>query len=491
MSTSPAGRRAGARRLLAHASAISMLLFLTALAGPVLGVQGGNPPGNNGTVKVHDGDTETEPIVHNQPHVCDFHLHFFFADAGQTGDWWIESWPPTGDGTTVLSSSTEGAYLTDSNGEDRKPDSGDTYALADGHYKLFWYGAANPGGQQNLKHKVFWVECEEPGPPPPSDADVTVEKSASDDSVDAGDSFTYTLVVTNLGDETATGVVVDDTTLDLPLGLSSPVASQGSCTISASNNLHCDLGDIVGGGTVTITFTATTSDEACPIARNHATVNASNDSNTENNTSNTVEVEVVCEEQPPSPPDDDDEDNDAALNIKKVDEDGRRLAGAVFTVEGFEGTFATGRNGKFCITGLPDDSEWLVTEIQAPPGYEIADPAWELVEVDNDGDCDSPDATFVNTRAEEESPPEEEESPSEAEAPSQAQAPSQPQSPSQPQAAASTPRESELAAQSGQLPNTATEAPVTVPTWPFAALVLVSLARLLWLRVARRSMPRD
>jgi prealbumin domain-containing protein len=87
---------------------------------------------------------------------------------------------------------------------------------------------------------------------------------------------------------------------------------------------------------------------------------------------------------------------DASLNIRKDDQDGHPLAGAVFTVEGQSGTFTTGVDGKFCIVGLPDDTQWLVTEIQAPPGYQIANAASQLVEVDNDGDCDSPDARFVN-----------------------------------------------------------------------------------------------
>ena len=92
-----------------------------------------------------------------------------------------------------------------------------------------------------------------------------------------------------------------------------------------------------------------------------------------------------------------DGESDASLNIRKDDQDGHPLAGGVFTVEGQSGTFTTGADGKFCIIGLPDDSHWLVTEIQAPPGYQIADPASQLVEVDNDGDCDSPDARFVNS----------------------------------------------------------------------------------------------
>jgi hypothetical protein len=105
--------------------------------------------------------------------------------------------------------------------------------------------------------------------------------------------------------------------------------------------------------------------------------------------------DATPDETPDATPDDD----DAALNIRKVDEQGNRLPGAVFTVEGMQGTFTTGANGHFCITGLPDDSVWLVTEIQAPAGYEIADPASQLVEVDDDGDCNSPDAVFVNPLA--------------------------------------------------------------------------------------------
>src|SRR5205809_275263 len=109
------------------------------------------PSGNNGTVKIHEGGLEPSPETRNQPHVCTFHLHFFFADAAQSGTWWIKSWPPTGNGTIVLS----GAYLTDADGEFRAPPAPGAYDLPDGHYKLFWEG----GSTTNVKHKVFWVDC--------------------------------------------------------------------------------------------------------------------------------------------------------------------------------------------------------------------------------------------------------------------------------------------------------------------------------------------
>jgi len=126
-------------------AALSLLVPASLAAGPT------GAPGNNGTVKVHDGGAEPSPEVRNQPHVCTFHLHFFFADAAQSGSWQIRSWSPTGDGSVVLA----GTYTTDANGEYRTPPAPDAYTLPNGHYKVFWEGR----NSQNIKHKVFWVDC--------------------------------------------------------------------------------------------------------------------------------------------------------------------------------------------------------------------------------------------------------------------------------------------------------------------------------------------
>jgi hypothetical protein len=96
----------------------------------------------------------------------------------------------------------------------------------------------------------------------------------------------------------------------------------------------------------------------------------------------------------------------ASLNIKAVDGNGKPLAGAVFTVDGMSGTFTTGADGKACITGLPLDGHWQVTQVQAPAGYAIANPASQLAEVDDDGDCNSADAIFVNLPGSSSSSPE-------------------------------------------------------------------------------------
>ncbi len=141
------------RRLAAILAVASLALSSAALLAPSLAFA--DAPGNNGTVKIHEAGTENEPIVANDPHVCTFHLHFFFGDDVQAGDWWIQSWPPTGDKTTVL----DGTYDA-TGGEDRQPAAPDVFALPDGHYKLFWEGATNPGGRTEIKHKVFWVACD-------------------------------------------------------------------------------------------------------------------------------------------------------------------------------------------------------------------------------------------------------------------------------------------------------------------------------------------
>ena len=109
--------------------------------------------GNNGTVKVHAGATDSERIVNEESHVCTFHLHFFFADANQQGDWEIDQASPTG----VAPSGVFGSYITGANGEYQTVE----YGLPIGHYALVWEGR----NDQNIKHKTFWVTCENaPGP---------------------------------------------------------------------------------------------------------------------------------------------------------------------------------------------------------------------------------------------------------------------------------------------------------------------------------------
>lgn len=179
----------------------------------------------------------------------------------------------------------------------------------------------------------------------------------------------------------------------------------------------------------------------------------------------------------PKPTSTPEEEDNASLNIRKVDEEGRRLAGAVFTVEGMEGTFTTNVRGFFCITGLENDSVWLVTEIQAPAGYVIAEDASQLVEVDDDGDCNSPDAVFVNTRPGE-SPSE---TPSESPSESPSETPSETPTETPSETPSETPREDEEGGnptpkpRGGKLPDTALPVTPVSPLPSMLAALLVAI----------------
>lgn len=110
------------------------------------------PPGDNGTVKVHRSTTAVDD-PRNQPKVCTFYLDGFNFDPGEEVSWQIQSWPPTGERTTVA----EDTLTLDAQGHGRTTD----LTLPDGHYKLFW----NFTGEHGIaKHKVFWVECDEGAP---------------------------------------------------------------------------------------------------------------------------------------------------------------------------------------------------------------------------------------------------------------------------------------------------------------------------------------
>ncbi|MEU6685657.1 LPXTG cell wall anchor domain-containing protein [Streptomyces sp. NPDC046832] len=133
------------------------------------------PPGDNGTVKIHDASTGEE-LRRNEPHVCAFYLDAFGFDGGQEVDWRIDAIPPSENkGETVES----GALTLDAEGHGRTED----LSLPDGHYKLFWKFEGEKG---SAKHKVFWSDCEdeqEPGgatPSPSASASPTSSPGASE-----------------------------------------------------------------------------------------------------------------------------------------------------------------------------------------------------------------------------------------------------------------------------------------------------------------------
>jgi hypothetical protein len=152
------------RRPIALGGTALLGISLLLTAAPALGAAN---HGNNasGTVKVHDAASGVETNgSDNEPHVCSFWLEFDFADSHEAGAWFIVSWAPTGDGSTVVS----GTYDTAGDGNDQSS----VILLPAGHYRAEWAAT----GQSTTNKKTFWVDagCGETAPPadenvPPAD----------------------------------------------------------------------------------------------------------------------------------------------------------------------------------------------------------------------------------------------------------------------------------------------------------------------------------
>ena len=323
--TTTAPARVGASLLIALISAF--VLFAAAITPSLAGHPEG-APGNNGTIKVHDNNPgEPDPEVKNQPHVCEFDLHFFFGDAGQTGDWWIQEWPPTSD--TGPTSDPAGAELAgvyedpDMNREDREPDvDGTYYTLPDGHYKLFWEGALNPGGLQNIKHKVFWVDCPE---------QLNLVKESDEGGVLAGVSFTLTAE----GETTGATMSTDAQGMITFSGL-----ADGTYTLTETAPANC-----VGIGTITLTISA---DGEVTVLNQPASVTVNGD---------TLTIDNDCS---------------GTVPLLKVDQAGVGRSGAVFTLTGvmgttFSATASSGATGAASFTGL-GAGNYSLAETTPPTG---------------------------------------------------------------------------------------------------------------------------
>ncbi|MGP3925573.1 LPXTG cell wall anchor domain-containing protein [Streptomyces sp. 8N616] len=134
-------------RTLSSACAVTAAAAASLLLGPAAYA---TPPGDNGTVKIHDAETGEE-LRRNEPHVCSFYLDAFGFDGEQQVTWKIVEMPPTGIKGDEASS---GELTLDAEGHGRSED----MTLADGHYKLIWNFDGEHG---EAKHKVFWTACED------------------------------------------------------------------------------------------------------------------------------------------------------------------------------------------------------------------------------------------------------------------------------------------------------------------------------------------
>ena len=156
---------------------------------------------------------------------------------------------------------------------------------------------------------------DQPDPTPANDAaqatitvqpldDLSVDASVSPDPLIPGREATYTATIDNHGPDTAVGVELTDA---LPPGLTgvSATASQGRCTITASGEISCKLGDLRSGGAIQVTIVARVAKSLAgkTLSDSLKLTQAEADSNTRNN-STTLTTRVAplpTTAGPPSP----------------------------------------------------------------------------------------------------------------------------------------------------------------------------------------------
>ncbi|MEO7157963.1 MAG: DUF11 domain-containing protein, partial [Vicinamibacterales bacterium] len=103
---------------------------------------------------------------------------------------------------------------------------------------------------------------------------LSIAKTPDNGTITAGDTATFTIVVTNLGPGAATGVVIDDT-LPTGGGITWTTATP-NCTVTL-NVLHCNVpGNLAANASFTAVATAVTSFGKCTVMNNTATASASN-----------------------------------------------------------------------------------------------------------------------------------------------------------------------------------------------------------------------
>ena len=147
---------------------IAMTSVLATIATTALA---GNPPGNNGTVKVDNIALGGQPN-RNEPHVgCEFEIEWYGFDAGTVSEVTFEIHPPTGDRVLLTDALQLDGDDSSGGGSPAGLDAVELYSLAFDqgdvlhpqqgyHVKLTVNTTGSIGA--DVKHKVFWVtECDD------------------------------------------------------------------------------------------------------------------------------------------------------------------------------------------------------------------------------------------------------------------------------------------------------------------------------------------
>ncbi len=135
-----------------------------------------------------------------------------------------------------------------------------------------------------------------------SNIDLSITKSDSADPVNAGESFTYTLTVTNAGPSAATGVTVTDALPD-GIQITSATSTAGTVTTPASaqdttaanpDDLTVAIGNLASGASETVTIVATVLPDVRTALSNTASVTTSDTGMNETDASNNTATEPTA-----------------------------------------------------------------------------------------------------------------------------------------------------------------------------------------------------
>lgn len=264
----------------------------------------------------------------------DLLLVYDYAGGGDDAEVEVRRWAgPTFGGAWVLQSVPAGSVRADVNGSPIVRPAGapfgggtlDTLRFAEAALNLSAiFGASFPGcpgfSQFSVKTRSsgesYNSQLKDRGQPVPlvfaRCPDVHVEKSPASQTVNAGDTVSFTLRATNDGIAAATGVVVTDDLLDSLTGVSATfdvdpgsAGGTGACTVAAGNVVSCPVGTLAATDgnttgaepdTAVITITATTTPASCGTRSNIAHVDAALEALADrgDNDSNPVSFTVNC-----------------------------------------------------------------------------------------------------------------------------------------------------------------------------------------------------
>ena len=164
--------RAGSKAKMLLPVALALAVVAALPGAEAYGAPPGDPPGNNGTIKIKKTDPGPDPNENNnanQPHVdgCIVWLSFSGFDQGQTADITFTAHPPSGNGQVLIADKGR-AISPDPAGGGQDQDAVLAYNLTSAvvglkrqknhgfHIKVASDTKEAPGG---AKQKVFWVNC--------------------------------------------------------------------------------------------------------------------------------------------------------------------------------------------------------------------------------------------------------------------------------------------------------------------------------------------